>query len=163
MINNNKTTKLLGILEVKLDWWHNRTQVHLPDAQQSQSLRYQVCSKEMLYLRGSQMRQRASLISTSLKGTEQVLCNYRSWDYTYIDLKRQGNLGLFIRKDGSCSLSKHIYNIYPMFTLGWILNVRTRPPQALTLGDYLKTRRRADGYALRAGINWMEFGAHYFG
>lgn len=90
----------------------------------------QVCSKQRVYWKGSQTRiwEYKPQICLPEVGENRLLLflnNHSGWNYINTDEKGRKTL-LFMRTDGACSLSKHICNIYPMFTLEWRLNIRTK-------------------------------------
>lgn len=86
--------------------------------------------------------------------------NHRGWDYINIDEKGE-EAGLLMRKDGTCALSKCIWNIHLMFTLGWRLNIRTRkisaPDIRIFSPWYLRTWKSYE-HAPKAGVNCMTMG-----
>lgn len=145
-----------------LAWFCHQTQAHLPDAQQSQSLKYQVCSKEGFIWEAAKWDREKALNPAPWRVREQVFCNYRGWDYTHTDLERQGNLRLFIR--WIMLIWANIYVTYILCSLwGGYLTSEQGKTQTLTLGGYLRRRRKGFGYALRVSIKCMEFGSHYLG
>lgn len=92
-------------------WSRNQTQVPLLGVQQSQSLRHQVCSKGSVYLKASQTRRGEGKPQILLpEGGQNKFYNQGLRLRMCID-EKGGETGLFMRKGGTCTLSKHVCDL----------------------------------------------------
>lgn len=126
-----------GLLKV---FFGNVTKSKFHSPKHSKANRWDVMYKRV-YSRGSQRKDIIGQASNlpPRRGRE-VFYNNRGWDYIYIDEKCGENLWLFIRKDGTCLLSKCVtYILYSW----WRLKMRQNSAPTIR---HLKTRKGTMGF-----------------